>query len=94
LVGFSIVASVVLGGVMGTLFSFLFPEERLLGGTLGTILAMTALFLVPVLPMTFGLRALIVRRIVRRVGEEGAAGSDPEAVQPSAPGELQERSRR
>ena len=76
LVRFSIAASLVFGGVMGTLFSVLFPEELLLGSTLGTIGAMTAMFLVPIVPMTFGFRALLVRQILRPVGPEGVLPSE------------------
>lgn len=66
LVRFSLAASVVAGASMGTLLSISFPEDRFLGSTLASIGAMTAMFLVPILPMAFGGRALLVRQITRR----------------------------
>ena len=73
MVGFGVVASLSFGGTMGALFSVLFPGERLLGSTLGTIGAMSAMFLAPVLLMVFGFRWLLVRQTARRVGPGGEA---------------------
>jgi hypothetical protein len=69
---FSVAASIFFGGVNGTLFSLLFPADRLFGSTLGTIGVMISAFLVSILPMAFGFRALFVRQLKRRVGPGGA----------------------
>jgi hypothetical protein len=74
---FSLAASAVAGISIGTLLSILFPEDRFLGGTVATIGAMTSMFLVPILPMVFGARALLVRQITRRA-EGSLAPEDTE----------------
>ncbi len=72
LIRFSLAASVLAGTSMGMLLSMGFPEERFLGSTLATIGVMTGLFLVPLLPMAFGGRALLIRQLTRRF--EGTLG--------------------
>lgn len=78
---FSLGASAVFGASMGTLLSIRFPADRFLGSTFATIAGMAAMFLVPMLPLAFGGRALLVRKITQRVEgnlalEEGSSPKD------------------
>ena len=76
-VKFSLAASIVGGVSMGTLLSVRFPGDRFLGSTLATIAAMTAMYLVPILPMAIGGRALLVRKITQRVDGDLPVGEGP-----------------
>jgi len=67
---------------MGILLSIRFPADRFLGSTFATIAGMAAMFLVPMLPLAFGGRALLVRKITQRVegNLELEEGSSPKEI--------------
>lgn len=84
MIRFSLAASVVAGGTMGTLLSIRFPGDRFLGSTIATLGAMTGMYLVTIIPLAFGMRSLLVRKIVRRVERDlaPAESPDPREIQP------------
>lgn len=81
LVRFSLAAAVLVGTSTGLLLSILFPEERFLESTLATIGVVTGMFLVPLVPMVFGGRALLIGKLKRRVEGTLLPKEDPSSDQ-------------
>jgi len=75
----SLAVSLLAGTSLGMLLSMGFPEERFLGSTVATIGVMTGMFLVPILPMAFGGRALLKIQLTRRFEGTLAPGESPSA---------------